>query len=87
MKFFTTFAVLIATAVAVSAIEVEETNAARMARGLPPKAPHKRRGSPTFNAPEHKPSQSPGQCHEFLGECKRDEDCCWGPCIWGFCDL
>ena len=48
MKFFTTFAVLVAAVATVGAVEVEETNAARMARGLPPKAPHKR-GSPTFS--------------------------------------
>ncbi|KZP19030.1 hypothetical protein FIBSPDRAFT_1045784 [Athelia psychrophila] len=87
MQFFTSFAVLaIALAtVNVGAVEVE-TNAARMARGLPPKAPYKR-GSPTWNAPQHKPSSSPNKCGEFLSECKRDGDCCWGPCVWGFCDL
>lgn len=42
MKFSTVFAMLAAATVSVSAVSTADTNAARLARGLAPKAPTKR---------------------------------------------
>ncbi|KAF8843450.1 hydrophobin [Paxillus ammoniavirescens] len=65
MKFTYVFA-LAAAATVVSA----ETNAQRMARGLPPKAPA-RRGTPSFGAKRGSPSGSPGgsQCNTGPVQC------------------
>ncbi|KZP19002.1 hypothetical protein FIBSPDRAFT_863175, partial [Athelia psychrophila] len=66
MKFLSSFAVLTLAAVCAlaptpaAAIVMPDTNAARMARGLPPKSPiFKKRGSRTLYAPPAKRSNAP----------------------------
>ncbi|KAF9026846.1 hydrophobin-domain-containing protein [Hymenopellis radicata] len=69
MKFPTlTLAFLLFFACFVAAAPSVETNAQRLARGLPPNAPSKRY-TPSENAKRHKPSGSPGQCNTGPVQC------------------
>ncbi|THU88222.1 fungal hydrophobin [Dendrothele bispora CBS 962.96] len=62
MKFSSFFALaLVSAAVTVDALPQRETNADRLARGLPP-LPPVRRATPAFEAKRGAPSGTPGQC-------------------------
>ncbi|KZP29782.1 hypothetical protein FIBSPDRAFT_946656 [Athelia psychrophila] len=80
MQFFTAITVLAAAIATVGAAAVE-TNAQRMARGLPPKSPV-RRGSPTLMAARGHPSGS-GECKPLLQSCSINSECCADVCLLG----
>ncbi|KAF7368262.1 60S ribosomal protein L27-A [Mycena venus] len=84
MKFSTVFIVLTAVAT-VSAARVD-TNAYRMARGLPPKAPTQRSTPALAAAKRGTPSGvPPPQCKPALESCSGPTECCSEICLLGLC--
>ncbi|TFK75523.1 fungal hydrophobin [Pluteus cervinus] len=70
MKFSAFFAIALAAVASVAEASTVETNANRLARGLPPMPPV-RRGTPVEIARRHKPSSTPpsGQCNTGSVQC------------------
>jgi len=68
MKFAYVFAFVAAAATTAGATYAGETNANRMARGLPP-LPPVRRATPASRARRSSPSGSPGQCNTGPIQC------------------
>jgi len=60
---------LIVAFTCVSAAPHRETNSERFARGLPPLAPQKRSGTPTYGAKRWSPSGSPSTCSTGPAQC------------------
>ncbi|KZP23985.1 hypothetical protein FIBSPDRAFT_857752 [Athelia psychrophila] len=77
MKFSTVFAMLAAATVSVSAVSTADTNAARLARGLAPKAPTKRDTA--------RRSAASGECKPLLQSCAVNSECCADLCLLGLC--
>ncbi|KAJ7805308.1 hypothetical protein B0H14DRAFT_2881035 [Mycena olivaceomarginata] len=83
MKFTTVFVALAAVAT-VSAARVD-TNAYRMARGLPPNPPAQR-STPALAAKRGTPSGvPPGECKPLLQSCSVNSECCGDVCLLGLC--
>ncbi|KAJ6568545.1 hypothetical protein B0H19DRAFT_872163, partial [Mycena capillaripes] len=81
MKFSTVFIALTAVAT-VSAARVD-TNAYRMARGLPPNPPAQR-STPALAAKRGTPSGVPvGECRHALELCSVGSECCADICLLG----
>ncbi|KAJ6533821.1 hypothetical protein DFH09DRAFT_1181295 [Mycena vulgaris] len=84
MKFSTVFIALTAVAT-VSGARVD-TNAYRMARGLPPKAPAQRSTPVLAAARRGTPSGvPPPKCKAALQSCSGLTDCCSNVCLLGLC--
>ncbi|KAF8144409.1 hypothetical protein K438DRAFT_1857795 [Mycena galopus ATCC 62051] len=84
MKFSTVFIALTAVAT-VSAARVD-TNAFRMARGLPPKAPAQRPTPALAAAKRGTPSGvPPPECKPALQVCSVNSECCADVCLLGLC--
>ncbi|KAJ7807949.1 hypothetical protein B0H13DRAFT_2386098 [Mycena leptocephala] len=81
MKFSTVFIALAAVAT-VSAARVD-TNAYRMARGLPLNPPAQR-STPALAAKRGTPSGVP-QCKPTLQSCSVNSECCADVCLLGLC--
>ncbi|KAJ7723054.1 hypothetical protein B0H16DRAFT_344076 [Mycena metata] len=82
MKFSTVLIAL--TAVATASAARVDTNAYRMARGLPPNPPAQR-STPAFAAKRGTPSGVPPQCRPALEVCGANSDCCADICLLGLC--
>ncbi|KAJ7238276.1 hypothetical protein B0H12DRAFT_1237954 [Mycena haematopus] len=80
ISFTAMFAVLAAATVCA---ERADTNAYRMARGLPPNPPALR-GPGILGAKRGTPSNSP-VCLPILQACTLDSDCCADLCLAGLC--
>jgi len=63
MKFSSAFTLVLASVATTVYAAPHETNADRLARGLPPMAPVRRSGTPAYAAKRQSPSGTPSQCN------------------------